>query len=45
MKQITAGKPDASQVVEVQKAGGHPGTFSEDELKRVIDWIMAGAPK
>ncbi len=45
MKQIQAGNPDGSKVVEVQKAGGHPGSFSDDELKQVIDWITAGAAK
>jgi cytochrome b subunit of formate dehydrogenase/mono/diheme cytochrome c family protein len=45
MKQITAGDPDASKVVEVQKKGDHPGSFSADELNRVIAWIKAGAPK
>jgi cytochrome b subunit of formate dehydrogenase/mono/diheme cytochrome c family protein len=43
MKQITAGDPDASKVVEVQKSGSHPGLFSADELNRVIEWIKAGA--
>ncbi len=45
MKQVTAGDPDNSKVVEVQKAGSHPGMFSADELNRVIAWIKAGAPK
>jgi hypothetical protein len=45
MKQITAGDPDASKVVEVQKAGDHPGKFSESDLAAVIEWIKAGAPE
>jgi len=45
MKAVEPGDPDASGVVEVQKAGDHPGQFTEDELLRVIDWIASGAPE
>jgi cytochrome b subunit of formate dehydrogenase/mono/diheme cytochrome c family protein len=45
LKAIQPGDPDASKLVEVQKAGGHPGQFDEAELKSVIDWITAGAPQ
>jgi cytochrome b subunit of formate dehydrogenase/mono/diheme cytochrome c family protein len=45
MKQIKPGDPDNSKVVEVQKAGGHPGSFTDQELTRVIDWIKVGAPQ
>jgi mono/diheme cytochrome c family protein len=45
MKAITAGDPDASKVVEVQKTGTHPGKFTAEELQKVIDWIKAGAPE
>jgi formate dehydrogenase gamma subunit len=37
--------PDASQVVIIQSAGGHPGQFSFDELEIIIQWIEAGAPE
>ena len=37
--------PDASMVVQVQRAGGHPGMLSEDELAAFIEWIEAGAPE
>ncbi len=45
MKQVTAGNPDQSKIVEVQKAGGHPGQLSADDLERLIQWIQAGAPQ
>jgi cytochrome b subunit of formate dehydrogenase/mono/diheme cytochrome c family protein len=45
MSKIEAGSPDTSPVVKVQQAGDHAGKFSADELKRVIEWIQAGAPE
>ena len=45
MKQVTPGDPDQSKIVEVQKAGGHPGQLSDADLARLIQWIQAGAPK
>ena len=45
MKAVTPGDPDASQVVEGQRAGDHPGTFEADELEQVIQWIQSGAPQ
>lgn len=45
IKQLKPGDPDNSNIVTVQKKGGHPGQFSADELTRVINWIKAGAPE
>ncbi len=45
LQQLQKGDPSASKIVEVQQAGGHPGTFSPEELDQVINWIKAGAPE
>jgi hypothetical protein len=42
---IVPGDPEASSLVQVQRAGGHPGQLTEDELDQVIAWIEAGAPE
>jgi len=43
---IVPGDPEASLLVQKQSgAQPHFGQFSSDELDRVIDWIMAGAPE
>jgi mono/diheme cytochrome c family protein len=42
---IVAKQPDNSNLVKVQKAGGHPGQLSSDELSKIIAWIAAGAPE
>jgi hypothetical protein len=42
---IVPGDPDASLIVQIQQAGGHPGQLSEDELEQLIAWIEAGAPE
>ena len=42
---IVPGNPEASVLVQVQQAGGHPGQLTDAELQQVIDWIAAGAPK
>jgi cytochrome b subunit of formate dehydrogenase len=42
---IVPGDPDASVLVQVQAAGGHPGQLTIDELNEVIEWIKAGAPE
>jgi len=42
---IIPGDPDNSMLVQVQSAGGHPGQLSIDELNKVIEWILAGAPE
>jgi mono/diheme cytochrome c family protein len=42
---IVPGNPDASMLVQVQSAGGHPGQLTIDELNQVIQWILAGAPE
>jgi hypothetical protein len=39
------GDPDNSVLVQVQSAGGHPGQLTIDELNKVIEWILAGAPE
>jgi cytochrome b subunit of formate dehydrogenase/mono/diheme cytochrome c family protein len=42
---IVPGDPDASMIVQVQQAGGHPGQLTDEELEQLIAWIEAGAPK
>lgn len=42
---IVPGDADASTVVKVQAAGGHPGQLTPEELQQVINWINAGAPE
>jgi cytochrome b subunit of formate dehydrogenase/mono/diheme cytochrome c family protein len=42
---IVPGNPDASILVQVQSAGGHPGQLTIDELNLVIQWILDGAPE
>ncbi len=40
---IIPGDQNGSKLVVVQKAGGHPGQFSDDELAQIIAWIASGA--
>jgi cytochrome b subunit of formate dehydrogenase len=42
---IVPGDPDASVLVQIQSAGGHPGQLSQAELDQIIGWIQAGAPE
>lgn len=42
---IVPGDPEASLLVQIQRAGGHPGQLTDAELEQVIAWIAAGAPK
>jgi cytochrome b subunit of formate dehydrogenase len=42
---IVPGDPDASLIVQIQLAGGHPSQLTDSELQQVIDWINAGAPE
>lgn len=42
---IVPGDPDGSMVVQVQRAEGHPGQLTEQELEKLIAWINAGAPE
>jgi cytochrome b subunit of formate dehydrogenase len=42
---IVPENPDASSIVQIQSAGGHPGQLTIDELNQVINWILAGAPE
>lgn len=42
---IVPGNPDASSIVQIQSAGGHPGQLTIDELNQVIEWVLAGAPE
>jgi hypothetical protein len=35
----------ASRLIVVQAAGGHPGQLNADELAKVSEWIVAGAPE
>jgi uncharacterized membrane protein len=40
---IAPGDPDGSQLVIIQKAGGHAGQLSAEELELIVAWIKAGA--
>ncbi len=42
---IVPGDPQASVLVQIQSAGGHPGQLSQQELDAIIQWIEAGAPE
>jgi cytochrome b subunit of formate dehydrogenase len=42
---VVIGNPEASVVVQIQNAGGHPGQFSADELAQIVAWIKVGAPE
>jgi cytochrome b subunit of formate dehydrogenase len=42
---IVPGDPEASVLVQIQLAGGHPGQLTDEELQAVIEWIEAGAPE
>jgi len=42
---IAPGDPDGSEVVIIQRAGGHAGQFTPEELNLIVEWIMAGAPE
>lgn len=42
---IVPGDAQASRLVQLQSAGGHPGQLGEDELARIIEWINNNAPE
>lgn len=42
---IVPGDAEASWIVKIQSAGGHPGMLTSDELNQVIEWINSGAPE
>jgi hypothetical protein len=42
---IVPGDAEASWIVKMQSAGGHPGQLTSDELNQVIEWINNGAPE
>ncbi len=42
---ILPGDAAGSPLVVLQEAGGHPGTFSPEELEIIKTWIAAGAPE
>lgn len=42
---VTAGDPEASPLLQVIKAGGHPGQLTAEELAALEAWILAGAPE
>jgi cytochrome b subunit of formate dehydrogenase len=42
---VVPGDPDASQVIIIQEAGGHPAMFTDEELELIRQWIEAGAPE
>ena len=42
---LVAGKPEESLLLTKLADGKHPGNFTEEQLKLVTDWILAGAPE
>ncbi len=42
---VVPGDPEASLLLLIQSAGGHPGQLTEEELAQVKAWIEAGAPE
>jgi hypothetical protein len=42
---IVPGKPEGSLLLTKVSDGKHPGKFSDEQLKLVTDWILAGAPE
>ena len=42
---IVPGEPANSLLIAKIKVGNHPGKFSQDEFKAMINWIQAGAPE
>ncbi|TET83354.1 MAG: hypothetical protein E3J37_05595 [Anaerolineales bacterium] len=42
---IVPGDPDASMLMTIQSAGGHPGQLSEEELSQIKEWIEGDAPE
>lgn len=42
---IVSGDPDASMIVTIQDAGGHPGQLDASELADLRAWVEAGAPE
>ena len=42
---IVPGDPDASMLMAIQSAGGHPGQLSEEELSLIKEWIEGDAPE
>ena len=42
---VMPGDPQASTLITIQAAGGHPGQLTEGELTQVNEWIAAGAPE
>ena len=42
---VVPGKPEESLLLTILADGTHPGNFTEEQLKFVTDWILAGAPE
>ncbi len=42
---IVPGDAQASKLVAVQSAGGHPSQLTPEELDMIINWINSGAPE
>ena len=42
---IVPGDAAASEIVQIQQAGEHPGQLTPDEIAQLIEWIDAGAPE
>jgi formate dehydrogenase gamma subunit len=42
---IVPGDPQASVLVQIQSAGGHPGQLTAEELAKVVEWIKDGTPE
>lgn len=42
---VVPGDPDSSVLIQKQSPGNHYASFSEPELAKIIEWILAGAPE
>lgn len=42
---IVPGDPEASVLMQIQLAGGHPGQLAREDLEKLGAWIEAGAPE
>ncbi|WP_322506382.1 cytochrome b/b6 domain-containing protein [Anaerolinea sp.] len=42
---IVPGDPQGSLLIQTVQGGTHPGSFSNEEFQKVIEWIQAGAPE
>lgn len=45
MPAITPNQPENSGVIQRHVRGDHPATMTSEELEKLTDWILAGAPR